>query len=81
MRISVVLQDDLAHNLELCRRQEDRTVSEVVRSALELYLHHHRRRAAGNALTEAALAEPLDDAGVRRALAELEDERGRSDRH
>ena len=80
MRISVVLPDDLARELELCQRQERRTVSKVVRSALELYLRHHRRKAAGDALKHAAVTTPLDDDGIRRALAELEDERGRSDR-
>ena len=80
MRISVVLPDDLARELEVCKRQERRTVSKIVRSALELYLVQHRRQAAGEALKQAALGSPLDDDGVRRALAELEDERGRSDR-
>jgi metal-responsive CopG/Arc/MetJ family transcriptional regulator len=80
MRISVVLPDDLATDLETCRRQEGRTTSKVVRDALALYLREHRRRAAGNALQRLARANPLSEAGLRRALAELEDERGRSDR-
>ena len=80
MRISVVLPDDLARDLDLCRRQEGLTQSQVVRAALDLYLRQHRRRAAGEALQQVAAENPLDDDGLRRALAELEDERGRSDR-
>lgn len=76
----MVLPQDLAHELEQCKRQERRTLSTIVRDALDLYLRDHRRRSAGNALKRAALTSPLDEAGVRRALAELEDERGRSDR-
>jgi metal-responsive CopG/Arc/MetJ family transcriptional regulator len=80
MRISVVLPDDLATDLETCRRQEGRTTSRVVRDALVLYLQEHRRRTAGQALQRLAQLNPLNEAGLRRALADLEDERGRSDR-
>lgn len=80
MRISVVIPDGLASELEQCKRQERRAVSTIVREALALYLRETRRRAAGEALRKAAAAAGLDPQGVRRALRELEEERGRSDR-
>jgi len=80
MRISVVLPDDLAADLERCKDQEDRAVSSIVRDALGVYLREHRRRAAGEALKRAAASATLDEGQLRRALRELEEERGRSDR-
>ena len=80
MRISVVIPDDLAQDLEQCRHQEGRTTSQIVRDSLHLYLREHRRKAAGEALKKIAQASPLDEGRVRQALSELEEERGRSDR-
>ncbi len=80
MRISVVIPDRLARELEQYKRQEKRAVSTIVREALALYLRETRRRAAGAALKQAAAAAALDPRGLERALRELEEERGRSDR-
>lgn len=80
MRISVVIPDGLARELEQCKHQEKRAVSTIVREALKLYLRETRRRAAGEALKQAAVAACLDSQGLKRALSELEEERGRSDR-
>ena len=80
MRISVVIPDGLARELEQCKRRERRAVSTIVREALTLYLRATRRRVAGEALKQSAAAACLDPEGVKRALRELEEERGRSDR-
>lgn len=80
MRISVVLPDDLGHELERCKRQERATTSEIVRHALGVYLEDHRRRLAGEALLRAAAEAPLSRDQMRRALRQLEAERARSDR-
>ena len=80
MRISVVIPDDLSQDLEQCRRQEGRSTSQIVRDSLTLYLRVHRRQAAGEALKQIAQEFPLAEDQVKKALSELEDERGRSDR-
>ena len=80
MRISVVLPDDLSHALQARRREEHMPIAVIVRDALRSYLTDKKRRAAGDALTQAALASPLDSHQVRAALQELEDGRARSDR-
>jgi len=76
----VVIPDGLGQELEQCRRQEGRTTSQIVRDSLALYLREHRRQAAGDALKQVALAAPMGEDQVHRALSELEEERGRSDR-
>ncbi len=80
MRISVVLPDSLSTELELCRRQERRGISAIVRDALSSYLIEHRRRAGGEALMRAVEEAPMDTDQVRHALGELREERERSDR-
>ena len=76
----MVIPDDLGHELDQYRRQEGRTTSQIVRDSLVLYLREHRRQASGEALKKIALASPMGVEQVRRALSELEEERGRSDR-
>jgi metal-responsive CopG/Arc/MetJ family transcriptional regulator len=80
MRISVVLPEDLSQALQARRREERTPLSVIVRNALRSYLTDRQRRAAGDTLTQAALANPLDSHQVRAALQELEDGRARSDR-
>jgi metal-responsive CopG/Arc/MetJ family transcriptional regulator len=80
MRISVVIPDGLARELDQCKRQQRRAVSTIVRDALTHYLRETRRLAAGEALKQAAARTNLDPQGLKRALDELDEERGRSDR-
>ncbi len=80
MRISVVLPDDLTQALEARRREEHLPISVIVRNALRAHLTDWQRRAAGDALMQSALANPLDSQQVRAALQELEEGRARSDR-
>ncbi len=80
MRISVVLPDDLSQALQARQREEHIPVSVIVRNALRSHLTKWQRRAAGDALTRSALANPLDSHQVRAALQELEDGRASSDR-
>lgn len=80
MRISVVLPEALEKEMDRYRRQHGATTSWIVREALQRYLVDDRRRAAGEALRQAAAREPLDPDGTRRALALLDEDRERSDR-
>jgi metal-responsive CopG/Arc/MetJ family transcriptional regulator len=80
MRISVVLPTDLQAELERCKRQERKTTSAIIREAVSLYLREHRRRSAGEQLLKSVEETRLSSSDVRRALTELERERGCSDR-
>lgn len=75
-----MIPDGLARELDQCKRQQRRATSTIVRDALSHYLRATRRRAAGEALKQAVAKSSLDSRGLKRALDELEEERGRSDR-
>jgi metal-responsive CopG/Arc/MetJ family transcriptional regulator len=80
MRISVVVPQDLAEEMDSFKREEGRTTSMVVREALVAYLKEQRRRRAGEDLKRAARAAPLSYGAARRLLKELEAERRHADR-
>jgi metal-responsive CopG/Arc/MetJ family transcriptional regulator len=80
MRISVVVPDELAEQMDRYKSEEGATTSGVVREALVSYLKERRRRTAGEALKRAARAAPLPPGEARRLLKELEAERRQADR-